>query len=157
VNDESVKRNAEFVSDSGVKAYIIRTTTGKCCEWCTNIAGKYEYGQEPKDIYRRHANCDCVVEYVTDGKSQNVHTKKWKDNEAIQERKGIEPSKPSEEEKEKLKSFIMETNEEEFYKIRDRLKKFPHECEFPRDNKPTLTSEEIRFLGKYEKEHNLKF
>ncbi len=108
VNDESVKRNAEFLGNSGVKAYIIRTTTGKCCQWCTNIAGKYEYGQEPKDIYRRHANCDCVVEYVTDGKRQNVHSKQWKDSEAVEERKSIEPLKPSAEDKEKLKSLGVE-------------------------------------------------
>ena len=108
VNDESVKRNAEFLGNSGVKAYIIRTTTGKCCEWCTNKAGKYEYGQEPKDIYRRHANCDCIVEYVTDGKSQNVHTKQWATKEEIEARKNIEPPKPTKEDVEKLKNLNVE-------------------------------------------------
>ena len=108
VNDESVKKNAEFVGDSGVKAYIIRTTTGKCCEWCTNKAGKYEYGQEPKDIYRRHANCDCVVEYVVDGKSQNVHSKQWATEEEIEARKNIEPPKPTKEDVEKLKNLNVE-------------------------------------------------
>ncbi len=108
VNDESVKRNAEFLGNSGVKAYIIRTTTGKCCQWCTNIAGKYEYGQEPRDIYRRHANCDCVVEYVVDGKSQNVHTKQWATEEEIEARKNIEPPRPSREEVEKLKNLNIE-------------------------------------------------
>ena len=108
VNDESVKKNAEFVGDGGVKAYIIRTTTGKCCEWCTNKAGKYEYGQEPKDIYRRHANCDCVVEYVVDGKSQNVHTKQWATEEEIEARKKIEPPKPTKEDVERLKNLGVE-------------------------------------------------
>lgn len=75
--DDMVKDNAEFAASSGLNAKIVRSTSGGCCEWCSSIAGSYTYGSEPKDIYRRHNNCDCTVEYVTSKGVQNVHTKKW--------------------------------------------------------------------------------
>lgn len=78
--DASVKKNADFQYDSGLTPRIIRTSTGKCCDWCRALAGKYSYPDVPRDVWRRHANCRCLVEYdPADGKRkrQNVHTKKW--------------------------------------------------------------------------------
>ena len=75
--DDMVKANAEFAASSGLTAKIVRSTSGKCCAWCSSIAGTYTYGSEPKDVYRRHNNCDCTVEYVTSKGSQNVHSKQW--------------------------------------------------------------------------------
>ena len=78
VADECVRKNAEFQYDSGLSPKIVRESDGKCCEWCANMAGTYEYKSAPKEVYGRHAHCGCTVEFVPgNGKRQNVHTKDW--------------------------------------------------------------------------------
>lgn len=73
-----IKKNAEFRSKAGLNCYIERTTDGKCCDWCSKLAGKYRYPDEvPKDVYRRHDNCTCDVSYVSEKGRQNVHTHQW--------------------------------------------------------------------------------
>lgn len=91
--DDSIKANAEFHGKAGMQPKIIRKSSGKCCKWCNEVAGVYSYLDVPNDIYRRHENCDCIVEYDPgNGKRQNVHTKQWRDvgeNDKIEERKQI--------------------------------------------------------------------
>ncbi len=79
--DESVHQNAEFQSNAGMSPKIVRKAPWKCCEWCSRLVGTYSYPDGvPQDIYRRHKNCRCTVEYLPkSGKVQNVHTKKWHD------------------------------------------------------------------------------
>lgn len=72
--DEYIKKNAEFRYNAGLRAEVIRTSTGHCCEWCDRIAGKYKYPDVPKDIYRRHDNCRCRVEYVSDKRRDTIHS-----------------------------------------------------------------------------------
>lgn len=73
-----IKKNAEFRSKAGLNCYIERTTDGKCCDWCSKLAGRYRYPDEvPKDVYRRHDNCTCDVSYVSEKGRQNVHTHQW--------------------------------------------------------------------------------
>lgn len=97
--DDTIKKNVEFHAKAGLKPKIIRRSTGKCCDWCEEIVGTYEYPDVPKDIYRRHRYCRCTVDYYPgDGKRQNVHTKQWTDpekNAKIEARKqiGLEPDK----------------------------------------------------------------
>lgn len=80
--DDSIKANAEFHGKSGMQPKIIRKSSGKCCKWCNEVAGIYRYPDVPKDVYRRHENCDCVVEYDPwNGKRQNVHTKQWRNED----------------------------------------------------------------------------
>lgn len=87
VVDETVKANAEFHSKSGMKAKIVRRQTAKCCDWCANLAGKYDYPDVPKDVYRRHENCRCIVTYVPEkGKAQDV----WSKKEYTSEREAVE-------------------------------------------------------------------
>lgn len=75
--DDSIQANAEFHGKSGMQPKIIRKSSGKCCEWCNKVAGIYNYPDVPKDVYRRHQNCDCTVEYDPgNGRKRNVHTKK---------------------------------------------------------------------------------
>lgn len=74
--DDFVKENAKLRSDAGLRCYIIRYTSGHCCQWCNNLAGKYEYGEEPDEVYHRHDNCDCVVTYESGRKRQDVWSKK---------------------------------------------------------------------------------
>ena len=40
------------------------------------MAGRFEYGEEPDDIYRRHDNCDCTVTFENGSKRQNVWSKR---------------------------------------------------------------------------------
>lgn len=76
--DKSLKKNAAFHAKAGLRPRIIRKAETKCCAWCSGLEGVYEYGSEPKDIYKRHANCRCTVDYKPDeGKRQNVWSKEW--------------------------------------------------------------------------------
>ncbi len=83
VVDDSVRENADFHYQSGLSPKIIRTTSGKTCKWCQEVAGVYEYEDVKKtgnDVFRRHANCDCSVVYAPANgsrKMQNVYSKKW--------------------------------------------------------------------------------
>lgn len=90
VVDDSIKANAEFHASSGMKPRIVRKLMGGCCDWCRALAGTYSYPNVPRDVYRRHNNCRCTVDYHPgDGKIQNVHTKKWQDEEEIEKRKTV--------------------------------------------------------------------
>ena len=76
--DETIRKNAEFHYNAGMKPKIVRKAESKCCKWCRALAGEFDYPDVPDDIYRRHENCRCTVEYDPgDGRRQNVHTKKW--------------------------------------------------------------------------------
>lgn len=98
VVDDSVRENADFHYKSGLSPKIIRTTSGKTCKWCQEVAGTYEYTDVKKtgnEVFRRHANCDCNVVYdPANGskKMQNVHSKKWlteEEKEKIEFRKTV--------------------------------------------------------------------
>lgn len=78
--DDTIKANAEFHYKARLSPKIIRTSDGNCCDWCDGVVGEYKYPDVPKDVYRRHKNCGCEVNYYPgDGKYQNAHTKKWSD------------------------------------------------------------------------------
>ena len=80
--DDTVKANMDFQAKAGLKPKISRVVVGDCCDWCREIAGAYEFGDEPDDIYRRHRYCRCRVEYSPgDGRIQDAHTKVWRDPE----------------------------------------------------------------------------
>lgn len=94
VIDDSVKINSEFQYKAGLKPKIIRTAAGGCCKWCTARAGVFVYPDVPKDIYRRHENCNCTVVYNPgEGKKyQNVWSKEWKnadEKDIIENRKKV--------------------------------------------------------------------
>lgn len=63
-HDDYIKTNAKLRSQLGLKPTITRYGTG-CCTWCASVAGKYRFGEQPDDIFRRHDNCDCVIIYDT--------------------------------------------------------------------------------------------
>lgn len=85
--DNYIQKNAEFRAESGMGAKIVRKSSGHCCEWCDKVAGTYKYPDVPKDVYRRHDNCDCTVEYVVGKTRQNAWTKKIIDEKLIEQRK----------------------------------------------------------------------
>ena len=74
--DDFVEENAEFRDEAGLKTYLVRQTKGKCCDWCASLAGRYLYEDAPEEVFAKHDNCTCTVEYITDKYRENVHTKK---------------------------------------------------------------------------------
>lgn len=89
--DDFIDSNAKFRNDAGLKATLTRTAESNCCSWCAALAGIYEYGNAPDDIYRRHEFCRCTVTYQSERKSQNVWSKRqWESSqEEIDRRKEI--------------------------------------------------------------------
>ena len=86
---EYIQENVEYRASAGLKETIIREELSNCCKWCHDLAGEYEYGTEPNDIYRRHDNCKCIVLFKSaKGKYQDVWSKKQYDtrNNAVQGR-----------------------------------------------------------------------
>lgn len=81
VVDEAIEANAEFHYQSGLTPRIIRKPDAGACKWCLALAGEYIYPNVPADVYRRHENCNCIVEYdPADGRNrrQNVWEKTWR-------------------------------------------------------------------------------
>lgn len=84
--DDYIKANADFQYKSGLSPKIVRTTNGKCCDWCDRLAGTYDYKDVKNtgnDVFRRHRHCRCKVIYdPADGKKvKDVWTKKEEDSE----------------------------------------------------------------------------
>ena len=81
VVDNTIKANAEFLDKAGFKSKIKRIAVGRDCKWCRNLEGVYDYPHTPEEIYHRHENCRCRVDYFPNGKrsryKQNVHSKKY--------------------------------------------------------------------------------
>lgn len=125
--DDAIRENAEFHSKSGLQPKIVRRVAGNCCEWCSNLAGSYMYPDRvPHDVYRRHQRCRCTVDYNPgDGKIQNVHTKRWKNQEErdkIESRKSLgAKSKTEETPVEKEKRIEQENN----LSLADRIASHP--------------------------------
>ena len=123
VVDSTIKANADFNYRAGFQEKVIRKDFGKCCKWCRDLAGTYDYPRgTPKDVWRRHAYCRCTVEHLTKkGRSDvwNKH-KKVRDEklyeEEIRKRKKLSEGNRNESPKEILK--ILKTyniNEKEIY------------------------------------------
>ena len=74
ISDDTLKTNMEFQGKAGMAPKIVRTTAFKGCDWCKKLAGTYTYPDVPKDVYRRHDNCRCTVDYVAGSKKQSVHS-----------------------------------------------------------------------------------
>ncbi len=76
--DDCIRTNTDFQGKAGLTPKIVRKSENKCCEWCSRLEGEYEYPGVPKDVYRRHENCRCTVDYIPDGvKKQNIWSKQW--------------------------------------------------------------------------------
>lgn len=77
--DDFVQANSKFRQSAGLKTKLIRKADAKCCDWCSNLEGEYDYDSAPSDIYRRHEFCRCTVTFKSTKVSQNVWSKqKWK-------------------------------------------------------------------------------
>lgn len=90
--DDSIQKNAEFHHRSGLQPEIVRKSYFHCCEWCQEVQGNYKYPRVPKDVYRRHQHCRCILDYdPKNGKTQNVWTKKIsnKSSDELENRKRV--------------------------------------------------------------------
>lgn len=87
--DDFIDTNARVRLETGLKATLTRIAEPGCCKWCEALAGTYDYGSAPPEIYQRHEFCRCTVTYQSGRKSQNVWTKKsWESTpEQLEERK----------------------------------------------------------------------
>lgn len=75
VGDEAVWRNAAFQSRAGLKPTIRRTSAAKCCAWCAEVAGTYDYAdvsQQGDNVWRRHLDCRCLITYIAPGRTETV-------------------------------------------------------------------------------------
>lgn len=92
VVNNTLKANVDFQGRAGLTPRIIRRAESGACKWCRALAGVYDYPDVPENVYRRHGNCRCVVEYDPgSGKRQNVHTKQWTTaEETLEQRKLIQ-------------------------------------------------------------------
>lgn len=61
--DNIVEANVHQEATAGIRPKIIRSSDGKCCAWCSSLAGEYYADEAPDNIYRRHDNCSCTVTY----------------------------------------------------------------------------------------------
>ena len=107
--DDTIRKNAEFHHQSGLQPEIIRKSYFHCCEWCQEVQGNYKYPRVPKDVYRRHQHCRCIVDYdPKNGKTQNVWTKKWNsiDKERVERRKLIGVVSVDEREQKRYNRFM---------------------------------------------------
>lgn len=71
VADDAVVRNAEFQSDAGFTVKVHRDTDGDCCNWCTDMAGTYDFEKAPGGVWGRHDNCGCTISYDSSVKRKN--------------------------------------------------------------------------------------
>jgi hypothetical protein len=75
--DDFVRANADLRSKMGLTETITRISAPGCCEWCDAMAGSYEYGDHPREIFQRHEYCRCTVTHQTSkGERINVWSKK---------------------------------------------------------------------------------
>lgn len=72
--DSYVEKNTTLRVKAGVKCFVIRRQVRKCCDWCASLAGIYEKGKEPADVYKRHENCKCMVTFKSE---KGTYTDVW--------------------------------------------------------------------------------
>lgn len=75
--DDFVDKNASVASKAGLVAILIRETHGTPCEFCAELAGRYDYENRPSGIRSRHKGCQCTIDFKTErmGKGLNVREK----------------------------------------------------------------------------------
>lgn len=61
--DDTMKANADFQSRAGIIATVIRIPAAGCCKWCDDLAGEYTYPGVADEVFMRHDNCRCTLEY----------------------------------------------------------------------------------------------
>lgn len=95
-HDDYIKENARIRAKLGFKCYLNRVAAAGCCKWCTDIAGRYVYGDQPDDVFHRHDNCGCTVTYEHGRERQDVWSKRtWQASPLEVMRNGFQPARNS--------------------------------------------------------------
>lgn len=100
---------------------IVRSTTGsKTCDWCRRLAGTYDYADVRKtghDVWKRHAYCDCRIEYVSSSERYDVENykkiTKAENRERIAQRKAVQAADDRSPEKIAARKALAGVGEEE--------------------------------------------
>ena len=100
VVDDAVQTNADFQAKAGLDVKIVRSTTGReTCDWCRRLAGTYDYADVRKgghDVWKRHAHCDCRIEYVSSTERYDIENfkklTKAENREKVAARKAVQTS-----------------------------------------------------------------
>ena len=79
--DSYVAKSVQMARRFGYNTTITRRVLYKCCDWCSNMAGTYEYGEHPADIFKRHSNCRCLVTYNEKKDGSKGYTDVWSKKE----------------------------------------------------------------------------
>lgn len=112
-HDDFIEKNAGIRSKLGLKPTIIRYGSN-CCPWCSEVAGKYRFGEQPDGIFRRHDNCDCVIIYDTQvlrGKKneEGKRTKTWDEVDPAEiKAEGFSPTVFSEDEAAEMQNRLLQ-------------------------------------------------
>lgn len=63
---DSIRENAEFQYSAGLEPLIIRSQSGRCCDWCDALIGTYRYRdlEDGDMVWARHDYCRCTLDYV---------------------------------------------------------------------------------------------
>ena len=98
--DDAVRDQVKAHYGMGLSPKIIRKAAPGCCDWCTKHAGTVDYGPGmDKEIFRRHKNCPCLIEYDPDKGARNIERvnnyrfDKDMDPEEVERRKQVGQSK----------------------------------------------------------------
>lgn len=63
--DDDMQENARFQNRSGITVTVTREAEPGCCDWCSALAGTYNY-QDIKagsDVWARHRFCRCTLTF----------------------------------------------------------------------------------------------
>lgn len=68
---DSLRENARFANDAGLKTMLARTDGAACCAWCAAQCGTFTVDNVPEGFWQVHKDCSCKFEY----KVRNTHTR----------------------------------------------------------------------------------
>lgn len=94
VVDDAIEANADFLSKSGFKETITRSTNGGCCEWCEEVSGTFDYEyvkewvrRDPKhNVFSRHRYCNCIISHNTE-KGRKAVNNQWNEEKHKKEKR----------------------------------------------------------------------
>ena len=86
--DDAVRDQVKAHYGMGLSPKIIRKAAPGCCDWCTKHAGTVDYSKGmDKEIFRRHKNCPCLIEYDPgDGAKRTVNNYRFSNSVSREEK-----------------------------------------------------------------------
>jgi hypothetical protein len=100
--DEALEASGNFLASVGRSAKIVRTASANACAWCLEREGTYEYPGVPKDVFQRHANCTCTLEYIPSERGDKQNAKVKEQAQETNERQQVEKNLQAAEKHDKL-------------------------------------------------------